>query len=255
MKQKQNPVIAFLVVGGFCGGFVLMWLIFCLVVVNFPVATFAAIAALVAAGVVVHRKRNRGAWRRLTTWVSAGGWIPVPADRKWPWASLLRMPGTVVVDRAWTATVDGFPVTAGTLLWDDNALDGAVVGWAGCGIFVVVRLPAPTEPMAMRRPHRTVGDSHRLDRPALHDAFENGEIPPWTARDRDLFTFQAIAGRLHPEHLDDLVRRTLLVVRLLDLGPDAASSVAAGGRGAGQVEGGVGRRSGDGRGLGESRGG
>jgi hypothetical protein len=169
------------------------------------------------------RRRERDAQRRIDEWVGAGGWISVPARSAWPWESLLRMAGTVVVDRAWQSMIDDLPVTAGELHWDANALDGAVVGWAGRGVFVVVHLPVATEPMAMRRPHRTIGTSHRLDRPELHDAYENGDLPPWTARDRSLFTFEAFDGRLDPVALDRLVLRTLRIVDLLDLGPDTTS--------------------------------
>jgi hypothetical protein len=35
------------------------------------------------------RKRDRQALERIEAWVSAGGWISVPAGRSWPWASLL----------------------------------------------------------------------------------------------------------------------------------------------------------------------
>jgi hypothetical protein len=123
----------------------------------------------------------------------------------------------------------------------------------------------------MRRPHRTIGTSHRLDRPAPKDAFESGEIPPIAAPDRSLFTFEASkVERLAPESLDSLLERTQLIVRLLDLGPDAEGSrrgfaprvraegsrrgcrgrrsvAACGGGGPGQVEGRVRRRGGAGR--------
>ena len=84
----------------------------------------------------------------------------------------------------------------------------------------MVRLPAPTGPMALRRPHRTIGTSHRLGFPAMHAAYEAGEIPSWTAKDDRLFTFNAIPGQLRAGAVQVAVQRTLLVVRLLDLGPD-----------------------------------
>jgi hypothetical protein len=101
---------------------------------------------------------------------------------------------------------------------DREALE-RIEEWVTAGTWI----PVPTEPMSLRRPHRTLGSSHRLDRPALHDAFENGEIPPWTAREQSLFTFEAVKGRLHPSSLDSLLLRTLRIVDLLDLGPDAVT--------------------------------
>jgi hypothetical protein len=119
----------------------------------------------------------------------------------------------------------GLLITVGEIRWSDDALSGAVEGWAGKGVFVEVRLPVVTEPMGIRRPNRTIGTSLRLDRPALRDAFENGEIPPFAALDRSLFTFEASkAERLAPEALDSLLERTQLIVRLLDLGPDDEGS-------------------------------
>lgn len=180
---------------------------------------------LVAVGVAGAGLAAYGAFRKIRDWqalrrLEAQGWQSAPAGQPWPWLPLLVRPGATRVLRAWARTVDGLPVTAGELTWDDNVLDGSVEGWQGRGVFVVVRLPAPTEPMALRRPHRTIGTSHRLEFPALHAAYAAGEIPPWTAKDDCLFTFTAFQGQLRADALEAAVRRTLLVVRLLDLGPE-----------------------------------
>lgn len=163
--------------------------------------------------------RDRIGDRRTRRRLEAEGWQPVPTDRPWPWLPLIERPGQTTVSLAWTRTVDRLPVAVGEIAWEGDALAGAVKGYAGRGVFVVVELPSPTEPMALRR-HRTIGTSHRLDFPAMREAFEAGEIPPWTAADDHLFTFTAIPDRLRGDAVREAVRRTLLVVRLLDLGPD-----------------------------------
>jgi hypothetical protein len=220
LKDKAETVFILSLFALFCCGYAVVRVAFGSLLQDYPLATFGTVGLVIATGVTVRGRRNANALRRIAAWAAGGEWTSVPTGRPWPWASLVRNPSWVVVDRAWQSTVDGLLVTAGELHWDQNALDGAAVGWSGRGAFVLVHLPVPTEPMGMRRPHRTIGASHRLDQPALHDAFENGEIPPWTARDQDLFTFEAVKGRLTPEALEALIRRTLHVVRLLDLGPD-----------------------------------
>lgn len=190
----------------------------------FPVQACLGLLTLVVGLVIVSRKRNRENGRRFEAWAAAGGWIPVPVDRSWPWTSLLRDPSTVTVERAWQSMAGTLLTTVGEARWSDNALYGAVTGWAGKAVFVDIQLPVAGEPMGLRRPHRTIGTSPRLDRPALHDAFENGEIPPFTVNDRSLFTFEAFEEqRLTPETLDRLRDRTQRIVRLLDLGPDAVT--------------------------------
>jgi hypothetical protein len=221
MREKLGDVVLGLVLFGglFCILFVPR-VIYGALFEAFPRPTILSVGVLFAGLIITFRVRSRAAFRRIEAWVSAGNWISVPVDRSWPWASLVRASGSVVVDRAWQSMVDDLTVTAGELHWSDNALDGAVVGWAGKGAFVVVHLPVEIEPMGIRRPHRAIGTSHRLDRPALNDAFENGEVPPFTATDRSLFTFEAFKGRLRPEAVDSLIQRTLHLVHLLDLGPD-----------------------------------
>lgn len=171
-------------------------------------------------GFAAHR-----AIREIRDWqtrrqLRAEKWQPIPADQPWPWLPLLVRPDHATVRRAWTGTVDRLPVTVGEISWDDNALSGAVTSWKGRGVCVVVTLPTPTEPMALRLPDRPIGTSPRLDFPAMRAAYDAGEIPPWTVADDRLFTFNAIPGQLRAGAVQAAVRRTLLVVRLLDLAPD-----------------------------------
>ncbi|WP_091643858.1 hypothetical protein [Micromonospora pallida] len=181
-----------------------------------PMVAVAVVGGGYAVRLAVREIRDRQTLHRL----GAEGWQPVPADQPWPWLPLCERPDQTRVRRAWTRTVDRLPLTVGEITWDGNALSGSVRGWKGRGVFVVVKLPAPTEPMALRRPHRTIGTSHRLDSPAMHAAYEADEIPPWTAQDDHLFTFHAFPGQLRADAVQVAVQRTLLVVRLLDLGPD-----------------------------------
>lgn len=174
--------------------------------------------AIGGGGYAAHRAVRKFRDRRTLHRLGAEGWQPAPADQPWPWLPLSERPDHIKVHRAWTRTVDRLPVTAGEITWDNNALSGSVKGWKGRGVFVLVKLPTPTEPMALHRPHRTIGTSHRLDIPAMHAAYEADEIPPWTAKDDHLFTFNAIPGQLRADAVQASVQRTLLVVRLLDLG-------------------------------------
>ncbi|MFI6073593.1 hypothetical protein ACIA5C_18650 [Actinoplanes sp. NPDC051343] len=220
MKNMRDFVLGFFMLAGLCCVLALPRVVMIALPRSFQMGAYLGVFVLLLGLVARDQRRDRQALDRIGAWVSAGGWISVPAGRSWPWESLLRTRGTVTVKWAWQSLVDGLLITVGEAKWDDNALDGAVVGWAGKGVFVEVQLPVATEPMGIRRPHRTIGTSHRLDLPALHDAFENGEIPPFTTRDRSLFTFEAFEGRLSPASFDRLIERTLRIVRLLDLGPD-----------------------------------
>jgi len=220
MKNMRDLVLGFFMFAGLCCILAAPRVVMIALPRSYQMGIYFGVLALILGLVARDHRRDRRALDRIEAWVSAGGWVSVPAGRPWPWESLLRTRGTVTVRRAWQSLVDDLLITVGEAKWDDNALDGAVVGWAGKGVFVEVQLPVATEPMGIRRPHRTIGTSHRLDLPALHDAFENGEIPPFTARDRSLFTFEAFEGRLIPGSFDRLIERTLRIVRLLDLGSD-----------------------------------
>jgi hypothetical protein len=176
-------------------------------------------ACVALVGFAVYRTVRAVRDRRTLRVLADEGWRSVPAEQPWPWLPLIEHPDRTMVYRAWSRTVDRLPVTVGELTWNENALVGSVKQWRGRGVFVMVELPAPTEPMAQRL-HRTIGTSHRLDFPALRAAYEAGEIPPWTAADDRLYTFNPIPDRLRADRIQEAVRRTLLVVRLLDLGPD-----------------------------------
>jgi hypothetical protein len=194
----------------------LMWATIKVAAQHYPLVAAAVFGGGYAMYRVVRRIRDRQTLHRL----DADGWQPAPADQPWPWLPLSERPDQTKVHQAWTRTIDRLPLTVGEITWDDNALSGSVKGWKGRAVFVVVKLPAPTEPMALRRPHHTIGTSHRLDFPAMHTAYEAGEIPPWTAKDDRLFTFNEVPGQLRAGAVHVAVQRTLLVVRLLDLGPD-----------------------------------
>jgi hypothetical protein len=174
--------------------------------------------------VLIGRCRAR---RRMVRWSAKAGWSRVDRNgRDWPWQGL-ALNGEVLVGRVWTKECDGFPVIAGDLRWSGGAFAGAVLARAGRGTFVVVRLPLPTPAMAMRLPYRFVGDSHRLESPALREAYLDGEIPPWTASGDHLFTVEEHVGWITPDAIDHAVRRALRVVQLLDLGPDISSFPAS----------------------------
>jgi hypothetical protein len=113
----------------------------------------------------------------------------------------------------------------------------------GRGVFVRVRLPEPVGGMAVRvhrqlyrlrdgedefrRRFETIGcDSSRLDDPTFRAAHVSGEVPPWTAVDRDLFAFIPMRHPITPDLFTDSVRRTVRVAELLDLGPDRSGCAA-----------------------------
>lgn len=213
MKQRVRHAAGMVAITLMCCAGTLIWAVLEVAAREYPLAA----AAVIGGSVATHRAAGKlGDWRTLRR-LAAAGWQPAPADQPWPWLPLVERPDQTTVHRAWTRTVDRLPLTVGEITWDDNALSGSVKGWAGRGVFVVVKLPAPTEPMALRRPHRTIGTSHRLELPAMHAAYEAGDIPPWTAKDDHLFTFDAIPGQLRAGAVESAVQRTLRVVRLLGL--------------------------------------
>jgi hypothetical protein len=164
--------------------------------------------------------RRRLAWRAMRRRAEQAGWVTVhPKGRPWPWDDL-RLRGTIEVGRAWSFRQAGFPVVAGEISWTGNALSGAVDVRDGRGLFVVVDLPVPMPSMAMRHGADPVGDSPLLDRPELRSAFRAGRIPPWTVRDRILFTFEPRTAPLRPAVIDEAVLDTLRVAGLLGLAGD-----------------------------------
>ncbi|MEU8665148.1 hypothetical protein [Actinoplanes philippinensis] len=68
----------------------------------------------------------------------------------------------------------------------------------------------------MRNRFDRVGDSPLLDRPDLRRALLTGEIPPWTAPGRTLFTIERRRTWLRPPAIEGAVHRALRVVELLE---------------------------------------
>jgi hypothetical protein len=158
--------------------------------------------------------------RAMSRWATAMGCFPVgPAALAWPWQNL-QLQGSSRVRYAWSGDIEGLPVTFGEVQWSGGAFSGAVVDRDGKGSFVVVGLPQTQPPMAARLPYKFIGDSPRLEQPALRHAFRIMEIPPFTVRDTELFTVEARDEALDPGSAYRAIRRALLVVRLLDVGPD-----------------------------------
>jgi hypothetical protein len=214
MRDRGRNVFGMAVFALMCCAGSLMWATLEVAVQHHPLVAAAVFGGGYAMHRAVRKIRDRQPRPRL---VGQRG-LPALGPEPVQCLPLIERPDQTKVHRAWTRTVAGLPFTVGEITWDDNALSGSVMDWKGRGVFVVVKLPAPTEPMALRRPHRTIGTSHRLDFPAMHAAYEAGEIPPWTANDDRLFTFNPIRGQLRAGAVEVAVRRTLLVVRLLDLG-------------------------------------
>jgi hypothetical protein len=212
MREKVREAVGMAVLCLMCCAGSLVWAVIKVAAQDFPLIAFA----IVGGGYAVHRAaRTIRGWQTVR-WLAAEGWQPASADQPWPWLPLIER-GQTEVHRTWTRTLDSLPLTVGEITWDGNALNGSVSAWKGRGVFVVVTLPTPTEPMALRRPHRTIGTSDRLNLPAMHAAYEAGEIPPWTAMDDRLFTFTAIPGQLRAEQVRVAAQQTLHVVRLMDL--------------------------------------
>jgi len=189
----------------------------------YPAPALAGLIVVAVLPMVVVLIRRERAHRWMNRWAETVGWTEIDRDsRDWPWRGL-NPSGEALVKRAWTHEVDGYPVTAGEVGWSGGAFAGAVLLREGRGIFVVVRLPLPAPPMAMRLPYEFVGDSQRLNQPALRQAYLDGKIPPWTARGDEMFTIESQDAWITPDATDCAVRRALRVVQLLDLGPDVSS--------------------------------
>nr|WP_221377782.1 hypothetical protein [Actinoplanes polyasparticus] len=210
-----------------------------------PIA-FAVIVTVAPAGFFLARLLFR---RHLRRWAVRGGWTEVdPDERPWPWqphaASRTKIRrawqpqtggrikvrrawqpqagGRIKVRRAWQREIDGLPVTFGELSWKNTDFDGTASQHRGKGAFVIVRLPQTQPPMTLRHTFEPVGDSPRLEQPALLEAYLAGEIGPWAVRNNELFTIEPRDAWLDPDMADQAVRRALRAVQLLDLGPDAA---------------------------------
>ena len=191
-------------------------------VLRYPMARCVVAIGLVVLATAVWTVARVLSIRGLRRWTRTR-WTGVdPGSRSWPWDTLV-LQGDVRVICAWTGHADGFPVTFGQIGWSGRALAGAVDDNDGQGTFVIVRLPQPEPPMAARMPLRFVGSSPRLEQPALRDAFFSGRIPAFTVRDDELFTVEQGSLTIEAAAAVHAVRRALLVVRLLDLGPDTTT--------------------------------
>ncbi|GAB2617110.1 hypothetical protein Aab01nite_30250 [Paractinoplanes abujensis] len=197
--------------------------VFC-VVSAFRFREFAGCGVLLALGLGLTTWVTAGralTLRSLVGWAAAGGWTPIdPGEREWPWSDL-HLKGSSRVRFAFTGTVDGLPITFGQVQWKGGAFGNATLNPDGRGLFVVVRLPLQEPPMAVRLPYVFVGDSPRLERPLLRQSFLSGEIPPFTVREHELFTVEPRDSWPDAAAAEQVVRRALLIVELLDVGPDA----------------------------------
>lgn len=190
---------------------------------GYPGQTWGGLLLLIVTPFLIKLVNRTGAVLAMDRHLEESDWEPVdPVGREWPWTDL-RLRGTIRVLRAWSFESDGFPITAGEITWTGNALAGAVGPERGKGVFVVVHLPVEVPSMAMRNRFDRVGDSPLLDSSALRLALLNGDIPPWTARGRTLFTIEVPSSWIRPAVVDESVRRALHVVDLLGLAPEQVS--------------------------------
>lgn len=187
------------------------------------------------------RKRRLIRVRRdFGRWQVDAGWMLGSVDRVWPWATLIRAPDMVTVASAYDGERTGFPATVGEVSWIDNGFGEAVDRWSGHGVFAIVRLPGSPPDLAVRRfrtayrqradedefrrRFRTIAsdtvDFRRLEQEALRNAHVNGEIPPWTLRQGELFTIVPIDGIVTPAAMESALAGALRVVELLGLRSD-----------------------------------
>jgi hypothetical protein len=170
-------------------------------------------------------------------WPATSGWVPGRVDRIWPWTNRIRAPDMVTVMSVFDREIGGLSVTVGELSWIDNGLGDATDRWKGRGIFTVVRLPGSPPDFAVRsyrtvyrqragedefrRRFRTIFDdtvnAESLDHEELRKAHVNGEIPPWTLLDGELFTIVSIEKTATPGAMESAASDTLRVVELIGL--------------------------------------
>ncbi|GAA1618034.1 hypothetical protein [Actinoplanes couchii] len=170
---------------------------------------------------LLRRLARRWAFRRFA---DGSGWQRVdPGCRDWPWAgpglhrddpARFRVRGRVLVRSAWTFRSGDRQVTVGEVTGFGGILRGTLEHDFGQIVFVLVTLPAPLGSMAMRKPFEFIGDRHGYTS-TLNVAFLNGEIPPWTVRGDELFTFQRLRSGTDPSGIPAAVQRALRVAELL----------------------------------------
>ncbi|SDT29741.1 hypothetical protein [Actinoplanes derwentensis] len=186
---------------------------------QYPGQRSGGLLLLLVLPLLIYLANRVAAAHSLRRHVTRSGWASAdPGGREWPWAAMTAG-GTVQIGQTWEFETDGLPVTAGEIRWRGGALHGAVSRPEGKGIFVVLRLPRAAPSMALHMPYEFVGDAPVLTRPALREAYLGQRIPPWTVRDRELFTVTGERRPIRPAMVQDAVRRTLLVAGLLELVP------------------------------------
>jgi hypothetical protein len=170
----------------------------------------------------VKRRLDRRALRRFA---AGAGWLPVDPERQdWPWTDLLHhddperqnLSGKIRIRSAWQFQ-SGFPITVGEITSSGRILEGAVTSGVRPIVFVLIDLPQPAGSMAMRVPYEHLGFDIRDRAAGLNIAFLHGEIPPWTVRGHELFTFQRPRSGLRPNGIREAVRTTLRVAELLGI--------------------------------------
>ncbi|WP_285559654.1 hypothetical protein [Actinoplanes regularis] len=184
------------------------------------------------------QKRRLARVRRVfERWEATSGWIRGRVDRVRPWTNRILAPDMVTVTSAFDRELAGLPVTIGELSWIDDGLSDATDRWKGRGVFAVVRLPGSPPDFAVRsyrtvyrqragedefrRRFRTIFndtvDARRLDHDLPREAHVNGEIPPWTLLDGELFTIVSIEKVVTPEAMESAASATLRVAELTGL--------------------------------------
>jgi hypothetical protein len=189
---------------------------------------FLVIIVAAPAGFLLTRLLCR---RRLRRWAAGDGWAPIdPDERQWPWPPGTGAPparGRVTIRQAWQRTIDGLSVTLAEAKWRGDPFEGLILLRKGQGAVVVVRLPQPSPPMALHHAFTPVGDSPRLDQPALREAYQSGAISTFAIRGAELFTVEPRDAWLDPRMAEEAVRRALHALRVLDLGPDTGPRIDA----------------------------
>lgn len=179
-----------------------------------PVVSVLVVGALAATVAAIRKTRDVRARRRVDAWLAGAGWEPSRELRDWPWRRLLPAGAVVELGRVWTGTAEGYPVTTGEIAWDGAAFAGAVRGYRGHGLFVIVRLPTGSDGVALRHPFRLIGATGDLDVPALRSAYHDGIMPPWTVTGDELFTIELVTGRLEPDMIRMSVSRAVTAARM-----------------------------------------
>ncbi|MFC7535097.1 hypothetical protein [Actinoplanes sp. GCM10030250] len=205
----------------------MLWWGFSIFFVAIGQEVFGSLGCLLLVGIFAFWPiKNLLSRRKLHRYAATAGWQSVdPGSRDWPWDNDLHAgdevrsreaKGSIRVRSAWHMEVDGVPAVAGEVTSTGTILEGTVGAGHGSIVFVLINLPRPIGTVGMRTPYQHVGESARSQQVSLNVAFLSGEIPPWTARGSELFTFQRPESGLTEAGLHEAVRRTLRVAEVLD---------------------------------------